>query len=166
MLRIRDIAMGPEQDVTALLFEAAKILRISASEIQSVSLVRRSVDARKKPDVKFIYTVDVTLKSGEGKILKKCGSKKVTPAPTELYKPPKRQPEREKRPVVIGFGPAGMFGRPDLTQAGRGPSSWSGGRMQFPAMKRWRPSGRTEPWTPKATSSSARAARGPFRMAS
>ena len=96
MLRIRDIAMGPEQDVTALLFEAAKILRVSASEIQSVSLVRRSVDARKKPDVKFIYTVDVTLKSGEGKILKKCGSKKVTPAPTERYKPPKRQPEREK----------------------------------------------------------------------
>ena len=49
MLRIRAIAMGPEQDVTALLFEAAKILRISASEIQSVSLVRRSGDARKKP---------------------------------------------------------------------------------------------------------------------
>ena len=76
MLRIRDIAMGPEQDVTSLLFEAAKNLRISASEIQSVSLVRRSVDARKKPDVKFIYTVDVALKSGEGKILKKCGSKR------------------------------------------------------------------------------------------
>lgn len=121
MLRIRDIAMGPEQDVTALLFEAAKILRISASEIQSVSLVRRSVDARKKPDVKFIYTVDVTLKSGEGKILKKCGSKKVTPAPTELYKPPKRQPEREKRPVVIGFGPAGMFAALILSQAGQRP---------------------------------------------
>ena len=121
MLRIRDIAMGPEQDVTALLFEAAKILRVSASEIQSVSLVRRSVDARKKPDVKFIYTVDVTLKSGEGKILKKCGSKKVTPAPTELYKPPKRQPEREKRPVVIGFGPAGMFAALILAQAGQRP---------------------------------------------
>ena len=30
MLRIRDIAMGPEQDVTSLLFEAAKILRVSA----------------------------------------------------------------------------------------------------------------------------------------
>ena len=121
MLRIRDIAMGPEQNVTALLFEAAKILRVSASEIQSVSLVRRSVDARKKPDVKFIYTVDVTLKSGEGKILKKCGSKKVTPAPTELYKPPKRQPEREKRPVVIGFGPAGMFAALILAQAGQRP---------------------------------------------
>ena len=121
MLRIRDIAMGPEQDVTALLFEAAKILRVSASEIQSVSLVRRSVDARKKPDVKFIYTVDVTLKSGEGKILKKCGSKKVTPAPTERYKPPKRQPEREKRPVVIGFGPAGMFATLILAQAGQRP---------------------------------------------
>ena len=121
MLRIRDIAMGPEQDVTALLFEAAKILRISASEIQSVSLVRRSVDARKKPDVKFIYTVDVALKSGEGKILKKCGSKKVTPAPTERYKPPKRQPEREKRPVVIGFGAAGMFAALILAQAGQRP---------------------------------------------
>ena len=121
MLRIRDIAMGPEQDTTALLFETTKILRVSASEIQSLHLVRRSVDARKKPDVKFIYTVDVALKSGEGKVLKKCGSKKVTLAPAERYRPPKKQPEAEKRPVVIGFGPAGMFAALILAQAGQRP---------------------------------------------
>ena len=121
MLRIRDIAMGPEQDTTALLFETTKILRVSASEIQSLHLVRRSVDARKKPDVKFIYTVDVALKSGEGKVLKKCGSKKVTLAPVERYRPPKKQPEAEKRPVVIGFGPAGMFAALILAQAGQRP---------------------------------------------
>ena len=121
MLRIRDIAMGPEQDITALLFEAAKLLRISASEIQSLSLVRRSVDARKKPDVKLIYTVDVALKSGEGRVLKRCGSKKVAIAPTERYKPPKRRPEGSSRPVVIGFGPAGMFAALILAQAGQRP---------------------------------------------
>ena len=121
MLRIRDIAMGPEQDVTALLFEAAKLLRLPASEIKSLSLVRRSVDARKKPDVKFIYTVDLTLKSGEARALKKCGSKKVTLAPAERYSPPKRQPEGQTRPVVIGFGPAGMFAALILAQAGQRP---------------------------------------------
>ena len=121
MLRIRDIAMGPEQDVTALLFEAAKLLRLPASEIKSLSLVRRSVDARKKPDVKFIYTVDVSLKSGEGRALKKCGSKKVTLAPVERYSPPKWQPEGQTRPVVIGFGPAGMFAALILAQAGQRP---------------------------------------------
>lgn len=121
MLRIRDIAMNPEQDVTALLFEASRILRVSASEVRSLRLVRRSVDARKKPDVKLVYTVDVALKSGEGKVLKKCGSKKVTVAPTERYQPPKKQPEAGKRPVIIGFGPAGMFAALILAQAGQRP---------------------------------------------
>ena len=127
MLRIRDIAMGPEQDTTALLFETTKILRVSASEIQSLHLVRRSVDARKKPDVKFIYTVDVALKSGEGKVLKKCGSKKVTLAPAERYRPPKKQPEAEKRPVVIGFGPAGMFAPQSPSTSSTSPQAYSPG---------------------------------------
>ena len=64
MLRIRDIAMSPRQDASQLLYEAARVLRVSPSEIRALRIARRSVDARKKPDVKLIYTVDVALKSG------------------------------------------------------------------------------------------------------
>ena len=95
MLRIRDISMYPGQDEGALLYEAAKALRVSASEIRALQIARRSVDARKKPDVRIIYTVDVTLKSGEGKVLKKCGNKRVSPTPAQGYRPPKFRPGGE-----------------------------------------------------------------------
>ena len=121
MLRIRDISIHPGQAETALIYEATRALRVSASEIQSLHLVRRSVDARKKPEVKFIYTVDAALKSGEGKVLKRCGNKRVSLAPTDRYRPPKYRPAEEKRPVVIGFGPAGMFAALILAMAGQRP---------------------------------------------
>ena len=121
MLRIRDISMYPGQDEGALVYEAAKALRISASEIRSLQIVRRSVDARKKPDVKIIYTVDVALKSGEGRVLKKCGNKRVSQTPVQGYRPPKFRPGEDKRPVVIGFGPAGIFAALILAMAGQRP---------------------------------------------
>ena len=121
MLRIRDIAMSPRQDASQLLYEAARVLRVSPSEIRALRIARRSVDARKKPDVKLIYTVDVALKSGEGKALKKCGSKRVCAAPGEYYHPPKFRPAGKTRPVVIGFGPAGMFAALILAMAGQRP---------------------------------------------
>ena len=54
MIRIREIAMPPEHSVAQLSFEAAQALRISVSKIRSLRIVRRSVDARKKPDVKIV----------------------------------------------------------------------------------------------------------------
>ena len=58
MIRIRDISLAPEHEAGALLYEAAKAMGVSASEIQKLTIVRRSIDARKKPEVKVIYTVD------------------------------------------------------------------------------------------------------------
>ena len=47
MIRIRDISLPAEHDANQLLFEAAKLLKISGSKIRKLSLVRRSIDARK-----------------------------------------------------------------------------------------------------------------------
>ncbi|MBO5891734.1 MAG: hypothetical protein J6Q30_03360 [Oscillospiraceae bacterium] len=118
MIRIRDISFPPEHDANQLLYEASKILRVSASKIRSVSLVRRSVDARKKPDVRIIYTVDVSVDGNEKKILKSCGSKRTTIAPNAYYKAPKAKVPVTERPVVVGFGPAGMFAALILALAG------------------------------------------------
>ena len=120
MIRIRDISLAPEHEAGALLYEAAKALGVSASEIQKLTIVRRSIDARKKREVKVIYTVDAALKSSENKILKRCRSKRVSVAPVNGYRVPKAQP-KEDRPVVIGFGPAGMFAALVLALAGRRP---------------------------------------------
>ncbi len=118
MIRLRDIPLPPEHNAHQLQFEAAQMLRISNSRVRQLKIVRRSVDARKKPDVKIVYTIDVTVEGNEKKILKQCGCKRAALAPVSYYAPPKPTPAPEKRPVVIGFGPAGIFAALILAQAG------------------------------------------------
>ena len=121
MIRIRDISLPPEHNAHQLRFEAAQLLRISNSKIRQVKIVRRSVDARKKPDVKIIYTIDVAVEGSENKILKQSGCKRASLAPVSYYKPPKPVAPAQKRPVVVGFGPAGMFAALILAMAGQKP---------------------------------------------
>ena len=108
MIRIRDIALPPEHNAHQLYFEAAQLLKISNSKIKKLKIVRRSVDARKKPDVKIIYTVDVQIDGNEKRTLYQAGCKRASIAPVSFYKPPKGVFTCEKRPVVVGFGPAGI----------------------------------------------------------
>lgn len=121
MIRIREISMPPEHNVAQLSFEAAKALKISNSRVRRVKIVRRSVDARKKPDVRIVYTVDVAVDGNENKILKQSGCKRAQIAPVSFYKPPKTAPEQVQSPVVVGFGPAGMFAALILAIAGLRP---------------------------------------------
>ena len=121
MIRIRDISLPPEHNAHQLRFEAAQLLRISNSKIRQLRIVRRSVDARKKPDVKIIYTIDVAVDGSENKVLKNSGCKRASIAPVSFYKPPKPTAAPEKRPVVVGFGPAGMFAALILAMAGQKP---------------------------------------------
>ena len=121
MIRIRDIQLPPEHSAHQLTFEAARLLKISNSKVRQLRLVRRSIDARKKPDVKIVYTVDVTVDGNEGKILKQSGCKRAALAPMDYYAVPKTTVCPEKRPVVVGFGPAGMFAALVLAMAGLKP---------------------------------------------
>ena len=118
MIRLRDIPLPPEHNAHQLQFEAAQLLHISVSKIRHLRIVRRSVDARKKPDIKIIYTIDVTVDGNEKRILKQSGCKRANIAPVSYYKAAKNVPQPEKRPVVVGFGPAGMFAALVLAIAG------------------------------------------------
>ena len=111
MIRLREISMHPEHNVAQLSFEAAQMLRISASKVRKLKIVRRSVDARKKPDIRIVYTVDVTVEGNEKKILKDARCKRASLAPVSYYKVPKAKGLPKHRPVVVGFGPAGCLQR-------------------------------------------------------
>ena len=118
MIRLRDIPLPPEHNAHQLQFEAAQMLRVSNSKIRQLRIVRRSVDARKKPDIKVIHTIDVAVEGNEKKILRSSGCKRASIAPVSYYKAPKNIPNPGKRPVVVGFGPAGMFAALILAMAG------------------------------------------------
>ena len=118
MIRIRDILLPPEHDAHQLLYEAAQALKISGSKILKLEIFRRSIDGRKKPDVRIVYTVDVWLSGNEQKILKHSGCKKAAMVEKTYYKVPKTDKIPEKRPVIVGFGPAGMFAALTLAMAG------------------------------------------------
>lgn len=115
MLHISEIHLkldGTEQD---LIKQAAARLKVAPAEIRSLKLYKKSVDARKKDDIHFICTVDVDC------ILKRPPKdSKITEAEPYRYALPEGKP-RTLRPVVVGFGPAGLFAALILAQAGQRP---------------------------------------------
>ena len=119
MIRIRDIILPQTHDEHALRYHAAQCLKVQASDIASLKIFRRSLDARKKPELRWVYTVDVTLRSGESAVLRRCRSPKITREEPYRYRVPHAQ--SEKRPVIAGFGPAGMFAALVLAMAGLRP---------------------------------------------
>ena len=121
MIRIRDLSLPPDGDMARLVQAAARQLRISPNEIKQLDLKKKSVDARKKNDVRIIYTVDVAVKGRENKILKMAHSPKASIARDTLYSVPQPQALPDSQPIIVGFGPAGMFAALVLSMAGLRP---------------------------------------------
>ncbi|MBQ1264500.1 MAG: hypothetical protein IIY04_03685, partial [Oscillospiraceae bacterium] len=121
MIRIRDISLRPQDDMSVLAEAAARQLRIRQTEIKQLDIRKRSVDARKKHDVRIIYTVDVTVKGREDKILKMAHCAKASVASDPVYDIPVPTTQPKYRPIVVGFGPAGMFAALVLAMAGLKP---------------------------------------------
>lgn len=120
MIKIADITLPLSAGKEELVKQASARLSLPEKEILSLKIIKKSVDARKKQDVHFQYTVGVTLKSGEEKIVGRSGDAKISRMEPYHYELPVCR-RLVKRPVVVGFGPAGMFASLILAQAGQRP---------------------------------------------
>ena len=95
-----------------------KVLRLlGTGRIEEIRIVRRSVDARKKPDLFFSYIVDVRVKN-EREIYRRCDKKQVTVSSEKKYSFPVSGYQGQIRPVIVGMGPAGLFCGYMLAEAG------------------------------------------------
>lgn len=116
MIELLQISIPVQKDQTKELSRAVRhLLRIPGSEEISFKVLKRSIDARKKPEVFFNYSVVVDLPSKqETEILKRTKKNgRIRKYQPVVYEPVKRrlgrEIEKEKRPVVCGAGPAGLF---------------------------------------------------------
>ena len=109
MIQIQQIKMNIGHTRKELIEKVAKKLKISSEEIKEFIIKRSSIDARKKPELYFVYTVLVSVKD-EHKVLKRIKDKNIMSVKKKTYKLPNPGDEKlTKRPIVIGTGPAGLF---------------------------------------------------------
>lgn len=108
MIRISDIKMKLNYTKQDIISACEKTLKLSADKIEDVYLIKKGIDARKKSDVCFSLTVDVSIRGNENNIISKCKSQKITISNIPKYQLPGKY-KKELRPVIIGSGPAGLF---------------------------------------------------------
>lgn len=115
MIRVQDIKLGLDEEKTMLPIKIAKKLKIKTADILSYMIFKEAIDARKKEEIKLVYTVDVET-TKDDKLLEKFPQLKRISNDYEC--PPKGEEMLKHRPVVVGSGPAGLFAALILAQEG------------------------------------------------
>ena len=117
MIRLSNVKLPIGYTDALILKTCARELRVPQEAIVSAALYRRSIDARRKDDIRYITSIDVTLNLNEQTTLAKAKN-----ANAEIVVPYRYTPltprDRTKRPLIVGAGPAGLFCALTLVQSG------------------------------------------------
>ncbi len=119
MIRVSEVRLPLTHLPEALVPATAKRLGITENAIRSLTVFKRSHDARKKNALMAIYTVDIEV-DDETEVLATCADDpKIKPTPDTAYRFVAQAPASlALRPIVVGFGPAGIFAALLLAQMG------------------------------------------------
>ncbi len=117
MLRLSNLAVSPDYTEASLVAAVAKKIGVSPEQLLSCTVVRRSVDARKKEDVHFVLTVDLRVRN-EAALLKKSRFLSVVQRAPAFSLPASRF---TRPPLIVGAGPSGLFAALTLARAGAAP---------------------------------------------
>jgi len=129
MYRITQLKLDIRHSQADLVKAAADALRIKPSDVRDLRVFKRSVDARKKPDIFYVYTVDVEVDKGVRLSKKVLGNKNISRTPEFKYEFRVTGEEKlRNRPVIIGTGPAGLFCGLFLARAGFKPILFERGK--------------------------------------
>jgi len=124
MIRLHNIKIPLEYANKTLAQAAAKKLGCTQGQIARCEISKKSVDARKKNDVCFVVSIDVTLKNAQDERRLAARLAPNVGGIAAPYAPPAVLQLKSKpilRPIVVGFGPAGLFAALTLAEAGACP---------------------------------------------
>lgn len=126
MLRITELRLPLDHPVEALRAAVVARLGIPDAALKQFTVFKRSHDARKKTAIVLIYTVDCEVDDEAGLLTRHAGDPHLRPTPDTSYHfvahaPADWRAAGRPRPLVIGFGPCGLFAALVLAQMGLRP---------------------------------------------
>jgi uncharacterized protein len=126
MLRVTELRLPLDHAEGALKAALLQRLRIASGELQQFSVFRRGHDARRKSAIELVYTIDCAVADEAAVLQRHAGDPHVRPAPDTRYRfighaPADFRATGRLRPVVVGFGPCGLFAALVLAQMGLAP---------------------------------------------
>lgn len=122
MIRLTELRLPLDHEEGALLEAITAKLGIPAEQALSFSMFRRGYDARKKTNIQLIYTLDIEVANQDKLLAKFSKDPHVRETPDMEYKYVAQAPANlTERPIVIGFGPCGLFAGLVLAQMGFNP---------------------------------------------
>jgi len=126
MLRITELRLPLTHTAEALRPAVLSRLGVSDAALKAFTVFRRAYDARRKSAVVLIYTIDCELDDEAAVLARFAGDVHIRPAPDTRYRfvghaPADFKASGRLRPVVVGFGPCGLFAALVLAQMGLAP---------------------------------------------